>query len=79
MFNYLFMLHRSMMEMANADVKSKEVDQVVDNMMTEHGFGNKDVLSLTDFQSVMTQYSTELNDAALLMPGIVFWKFSIAS
>lgn len=68
-----------MMEMANADVKSKEVDQVVDNMMTEHGFGNKDVLSLTDFQSVMTQYSTELNDAALLMPGIVFWKFSIAS
>lgn len=58
-----------MMEMVNADVDISDVDQVISTMMQEHGFGDKEELTLKDFQTLMNQYSSELSDASLDIPG----------
>ena len=58
-----------MMEMVNASVATEQVDDVVNTLMTSHGYGNKQSLTLDDFQKIMSNYNQELSDASLQNPG----------
>ena len=62
------------MEMVNASVAVEQLDDVVNTVMTSHGFGNKQSLTLDDFQKIMTDYNKELSDASLHNPG---WFYSL--
>jgi len=57
------------MEMVNATVAKEQLDKLVNTLMDSHGFGNKHSLTLKDFQSLMQDYSGELSQASLYMPG----------
>ncbi|XP_076805586.1 dual oxidase 2-like isoform X1 [Clavelina lepadiformis] len=59
---------KSMMEMVSTSVESEQLDDLVNTMMTSHGFGNKTSLTLNDFNKIMSKYSTELSDASLHVP-----------
>lgn len=57
------------MEMVGASVEQEQIDDVVNSMMEKHGFQNKDSLTLADFQKLMHQYSGDLEEASLHLPG----------
>ena len=59
-----------MMEMVNASVAVEQLDDVVNTVMKSHGFGNKQSLTLDDFQSIMSNYNKELSDASLQTSGM---------
>ena len=56
------------MEMVNASVAVEQLDDVVNTVMSSHGFGSKQSLTLDDFQKIMSDYSSELSDASLQTP-----------
>ena len=58
-----------MMEMVNASIAVEQLDGVVNTIMKSHGFGNKQSLTLNDFQSIMVNYNQKLSDASLNAPG----------
>uniref|UniRef100_H2YK35 NAD(P)H oxidase (H2O2-forming) n=1 Tax=Ciona savignyi TaxID=51511 RepID=H2YK35_CIOSA len=60
---------RSMMDMVNASVATEQMEELVNTMLTTHGYQNKQSLTLNDFQIIMNKYSNELSDASLV-PGI---------
>ena len=62
-----------MMEMVNASVAVEQLDDVVNTIMQSHGFGEKQSLTLNDFQKIMLNYNQELSDASLTAPGAVHW------
>uniref|UniRef100_H2Z324 NAD(P)H oxidase (H2O2-forming) n=1 Tax=Ciona savignyi TaxID=51511 RepID=H2Z324_CIOSA len=51
---------RSMMDMVNASVATEQMDELVNTMLTTHGYQNKESLTLNDFQIIMNKYSNEL-------------------
>jgi len=58
-----------MMEMVSASVAVEQIDDVVNTIMSSHGFGDKTSLTLDDFQKIMLNYNQELSDASLTAPG----------
>uniref|UniRef100_H2Z322 NAD(P)H oxidase (H2O2-forming) n=1 Tax=Ciona savignyi TaxID=51511 RepID=H2Z322_CIOSA len=69
---------RSMMDMVNASVATEQMDELVNTMLTTHGYQNKESLTLNDFQIIMNKYSNELSEASipdLKYPKLQsFWK-----
>ncbi|XP_077966931.1 dual oxidase 2-like [Styela clava] len=53
-----------MLRSMNADVEAADIDELVKNMMEECGFGNQSALTLQDFQTIMGQYSNEMNETS---------------
>uniref|UniRef100_H2Z325 NAD(P)H oxidase (H2O2-forming) n=1 Tax=Ciona savignyi TaxID=51511 RepID=H2Z325_CIOSA len=55
----------SMMDMVNASVATEQMDELVNTMLTTHGYQNKESLTLNDFQIIMNKYSNELSEASI--------------
>uniref|UniRef100_H2Z327 NAD(P)H oxidase (H2O2-forming) n=1 Tax=Ciona savignyi TaxID=51511 RepID=H2Z327_CIOSA len=64
---------RSMMDMVNASVATEQMDELVNTMLTTHGYQNKESLTLNDFQIIMNKYSNELSEASIV-PGVTLLK-----
>ncbi|XP_076817727.1 dual oxidase 2-like [Clavelina lepadiformis] len=60
---------KSMVEMVDASVEPEQIDELVKQMMTSYGLGSKQSLTLEDFQKMMSQYSSDLSEASLNIPG----------
>lgn len=51
------------MDMVNTNIDTSTIDDLVQGIMNTHGFQHKTQLTLDDFQTVMNQYSNELDDS----------------
>merc|ERR1719354_788936 len=56
---------RSMMEMVNQEVEADKIDDLVKTMLKDHGLENKESLTFENFNKIMSDYKTELDQASL--------------
>ena len=53
------------MEMVNQEVEAGKIDDLVKNMLEQHGLENKESLTFENFNKIMSDYKHELDQASL--------------